>query len=57
MQDLLTTMVSVSTVQPSVNQEFLCTGGPRLVRFLGPQETALLEKPHYWKNSTNRGLN
>ena len=23
-----------------------CTGGPQLVRFLGPQATALLEKPH-----------
>ena len=22
------------------------TGGPQLVQFLGPQETALLEKPH-----------
>ena len=25
---------------------FIDTGGPRLVRFLGPQQTALLEKPH-----------
>ena len=24
------------------------TGIPRLVRFFGPQQTALLEKPHYW---------
>jgi hypothetical protein len=25
---------------------FSNTGGPRLVRFFGPQQTALLEKPH-----------
>ena len=32
------------------------TGIPRLVRFFGPQQTALLGKPHYWKNCTNRTM-
>ena len=37
------TMVSVSTFQPSLNQEFLCTGGPRLTRFLGLGKIVLHE--------------
>ena len=34
------------TEDPLYQQMLANTGGPRLVRFLGPQGTALLEKPH-----------
>ena len=42
------TAVAVSTQYTEIRFEKLCplttTGGPQLVRFLGPQQTALLEK-------------
>ena len=38
-----TTVQNISSFEEA---EFRNTGNPRIVRFFGPQQTALFEKPH-----------